>query len=286
MTRRIGQPVISVVIPTVGRPSLAPCLTALAANSPGQAFEVVVSADGARAGIEAAVAPFRDGLALKLTVSVGSGPSTARNAGAAAATGEFVAFTDDDCEPQEGWLAALLDALRSAPGAAAGGEVRNGFPENRGAVASQLVVEALRARCNPPGGPPRFFPSSNIAFPRERFLEIGGFDEGFRYAEDRELCRRWLERGGRFVAAPGATVVHMRSFGTRDFLRQHYGYGRGAYAFGRGAQGSEDRGPGVLRELASRVRSEHEARPLSTAAYAAASQLATAAGYAREALLG
>jgi glycosyltransferase involved in cell wall biosynthesis len=284
-----NAPVISVVVPTKGRIGpLERCLEALRGSRyPAESFEVVVVNDRGGERVEALVRRFDDVLDVATTSPSGTGPSAARNAGALEARGRHVAFTDDDCEPAPEWLSALEAALVANEGAAVGGEVRNGVPESTGAVATQMVVDALQAEWNRDPNAPRFFPSSNVAFPLQDFRAIGGFDEGFRYAEDRELCERWVRSGRAFVHARDAVVIHMRSLGPREFAAQHFGYGRGAFAFQRrwAQDGQRRESPGVIGELgraALRGHPEHGRMRLS--AYAALSQLATAAGFAREAI--
>jgi glycosyltransferase involved in cell wall biosynthesis len=107
---------VSVVIPTPGPPpSLMRCLEALAAQrfDPGH-FEVIV-ADGRpteaarrRVGAIAAKTKMR---VRYVAVHGGSDRAIAREAGWRAARGEIVAFTDDDCAPEPGWLAAGLAAF-------------------------------------------------------------------------------------------------------------------------------------------------------------------------------
>ncbi len=286
----VAPPVISVVIPTKGRvPSLGSCLEALErADYERDRFEVVVSNDRGMREVESLVAAFGDRLRVSTITPERSGPSAARNAGASAASGEYVAFTDDDCEPEAGWLTALERSLVANPGAAAGGAVRNGAPQNLGAVATQAVVDALHAGFNRDPGAPRFFASSNVAFPSRGFRSVGGFDESERYAEDRDLCERWIAAGNRFVSAPDAVVVHMRTLDLREFMGQHYGYGRGAFAF-NGMQSSERRRGdriAVLERLAREALSHHDAQSrFAVAAYLLLSQIATAAGFVREAVV-
>ena len=269
---------ISVVVPTVGRPRyLERCLAALAASELApERFEVVVVDDSpdpevARVAAVASVAP-------RVVRPIHTGPSGARNAGADAARGEFVAFTDDDCEPSPGWLPALVEALAANPGAAVGGVTVNGVPDDTSAAASQAVVDAVHAQFNRDPAAPRFFASSNVAFPAAEFRTVGGFDESFRYAEDREMCERWLHTGHRFAHAPDALVVHMRTMTLREFWRQHYGYGRGASAFARAGGGGDRRG--VIAEIGTAARRGNA----SLAAHLALSQVATLAGYSREAV--
>jgi glycosyltransferase involved in cell wall biosynthesis len=284
-----SEPLISVVVPTKGRlSSLERCLEALRkADFEREQFEVVVANDRGGEQVESLVASFAAELQAAIARPQRAGPSAARNAGAAAARGAYVAFTDDDCEPAPSWLPALERSLEENPGAAVGGRVENGMPQNLGAVATQVVVDALHAYFNQDPRSPRFFASSNLAFPADAFRSMGGFDEGFRYAEDREVCERWVRTGHRFMSAPDAVVIHIRTLGLREFIAQHYGYGRGARAFHRSRFPKERRvNPlGVLRELARGILRHHDHHGrLAVAGYVALSQFATASGFAREAV--
>jgi glycosyltransferase involved in cell wall biosynthesis len=286
-----SEPLISVVVPTKGRlSSLEGCLEALRkADFEREQFEVLVANDHGGEQVESLVASFADELQAAIVRPQCAGPSAARNAGAAAARGAYVAFTDDDCEPAPSWLPALERSLEENPGAAVGGRVENGMPQNLGAVATQVVVDALHAHFNQDPRSPRFFASSNVAFPADAFRSIGGFDEGFRYAEDREVCERWVRTGHRFVSAPDAVVIHIRTLGLREFIAQHYGYGRGALAFHRSV-GREQRHAarsGVLRELARETLRGHDHHGrMALGGYVVLSQLATATGFARQAVGG
>lgn len=283
----MADPTLSVVVPTKGRPGyLHRCLAALAAATyPGDRYEVVVVNDAGGPAVERVVSSFAERLPIRLAEPRGRGPAAARNAGAAAARGRYIAFTDDDCEPAPGWLCALERALELNAGAAVGGETRNGAPQSR-AAASQIVVDAVHEHFNRNPGAPRFFASSNVAFPARLFVALGGFNERFRHAEDREICERWIASGHRLVREPKACVYHMRRFTLRGFIGQHYGYGRGASAFHRSRaperQRESDRA-GVLRELARKSLHQTGKRgSAATAVYVAVAQLATAAGYVRE----
>ena len=151
------------------------------------------------------------------------------------------------------------------------------------------MLDATHAHFNRDPGAPTFFASSNLAFPADGFRSVGGFDESFRYAEDRELCERWLRSGHRLVHAPEAIVRHMRELTARSFWWQHFGYGRGAWTLHR-ARAERNWGrfaiePGFYGEIARQVhrRGNGAGRP-SLAALALTSQIANAAGFAREAV--
>jgi GT2 family glycosyltransferase len=277
------------VIPTLGRISqLRDCLGALARlDYPAGDFEVVVVNDGGGSAVGEVVAGWSDRLGVELVSTAGVGAAAARNAGVGHARGHFVAFTDDDCAPEAGWLSALEPVLEGEAGAGVGGRVVNGAP-GRCAAGSQAVLDATHSHFNRDPGGPTFFATSNLAFPTKALREIGGFDEQFKFAEDRELCERWRRSGRRLGYAPGAVVRHMRELSPHGVWRQHFGYGQGAWDYHRVR---EERGwgqfgiePGFYRELARQVgRRRDGAGPLSVAAIAVIAQAANAAGFAWEA---
>jgi glycosyltransferase involved in cell wall biosynthesis len=283
-------PTFSIVIPTRGRASqLEGCLQAVARlDFPSERFEVVVVNDGGDPETDAVVGDWAGKAPLTTRATAAEGPSAARNAGIDTARGTFIAFTDDDCEPESGWLRALQQALDANPACAAGGRMVNGAT-GRGAAGSQVVLEAAYAHFNRDPGGPRFYATSNLAFPAEGLRELGGFDEALLHAEDRELCERWVRSGRAFVDVPEAIVRHMRELTLREFWRQHFGYGRGAWAIHR-TRAERDQEhfrvePGFYAELSRRVwdSSDGAGRP-TLAALAVTSQAANAAGFAREAV--
>jgi GT2 family glycosyltransferase len=242
------SPTVSVVIPTRGRPdALVSCLRGIGRTAlDPAAVEVVVAADGED------VAPPPDrctgAVALRFAEGPRAGPSAARNRGAAAARGEIVAFTDDDCVPSPEWLPELLAALGASPTSIVAGRVRNGLPANRWAEASHVLLDSVIASYARRRDRPGFAPSSNLAMRREVFASIGGFDERFTRAaaEDREFCDRAFERGHRIVHARAAVVDHHHDLDLRGFLRQHANYGRGTVTY-RAVSAANNRRPNAVK---------------------------------------
>lgn len=222
---------ISVVIPTFDRPGpLTACLRALSQSFPPDAETVVVS-DGGTVDLGRWLAPFVEPLRLRYIVTPPGGPAAARNCGLAAARGEIVAFIDDDCRPRPGWLPALTSSVSSSSPRATGGTTFNGLASNLYAEAAQLVLDLVARHERETHGRERFFPSNNLAFPAETLRRMGGFDESFRTAEDRELCRRWRKAGFALVRVPEAVVDHDVCLDLPGFLRKFFAYGQGAARF-------------------------------------------------------
>lgn len=243
--------VFSVVIPTHGRPAaLERCLERLAAQDyPRDRFEVVVVDDGSRPPVS--IEPARlQGLRFTLIRQERTGPAGARNRGAREAEGRYLAFLDDDCLPEPGWLAALESAFRRLEGRRVllGGKIVNPHRENVNAEMAEAILGVLLERYRPEPGGVYFFRSMNLAAVTREFLALGGFDQRFSTAEDRELCDRWLQEGGELVAAPEAVISHASELTFPGFLGRHFRYGRGAFRFHalRRRRGSGRLGPSVL----------------------------------------
>jgi GT2 family glycosyltransferase len=228
-----ASPSFSIIVPTFRRPAqLASCLEALTSlRYPRQRYEVVVVDDGSGAPPANEVARAKASLSVRLHRAAHGGPGAARNAGAAVAEGEYLAFTDDDCAPEPDWLGALAGHLERVPDAAVGGRTVNALPDNIYSTASQLLVSYLYDYyADPRHHRRRFFTTNNLALSREAFAELNGFDAHTPCgtAEDRDLCARWLYSGRPLAYAPDAVVHHAHRLDALSFLRQHYRYGRSA----------------------------------------------------------
>src|SRR5207249_4762927 len=103
------------------------------------------------------------------------GLSRARNAALAAATGEIVAYLDDDARPDPHWLRYLAATFVATKHAGVGGP---NLPPANARLVEQCVGRA-------PGGPvhvlltdreAEHIPGCNMAFRKSVLEEIGGFD--------------------------------------------------------------------------------------------------------------
>lgn len=220
----------SVVIPTHARPAqLEGCLRALSRS--GSRLEVLVVDDGGGLDLEDTLRPWRDSFAqLTLLCQEQAGPAQARNRGAAAARAPVLIFLDDDCWPEEGWLAGAALRLAENPGCAVGGRLVNGCPGNPWAETSQMIWDWFCASANADPERATFLGSGHLAVSTDGFRALGGFSGKYPQAaaEDRDFCDRWLASGRRLIYAPEITVRHVHALTFRSFVRQHYAYGRGA----------------------------------------------------------
>ena len=281
---------ISVVIPTRDRAEqLLRCVRAIAAaDPPPTGVEVVIVNDGG-GGLDAdALAAAAGGATVLVLDQAPAGPAAARNRGADAAAGRILAFTDDDCEPRGDWLQALEQRLNSDSEVVIAGRAESLHPDNDWATASQLLTDHLHRWYNREPERGSFVTSNNLALTAATFHTLGGFDTSFptAAAEDREFAERALRAGHRLVYLPGAVVGHGHRLTARAFLRQHYGYGRGARRVLRVRRAA---GGGMVFEpsgfyvqmLRSPWREHRGARAVRLALLLAVSQAAHTAGFVR-----
>ena len=224
----------SVVIATFDRPAeLTRCMRAIAElRYPRNEFEVIVVNDGGPRDHLDRLTDLVGDIHLKIVSTPNAGPGAARNAGAAVARGEFLAFIDDDCVPPPDWLIKLSSAVEQHPDALIGGHTLNALTGNLFSQASQTLVDYVYAYYNEPGARRNmFFASNNMTLSADAFRAMGGFDEAFRTAEDRELCNRWWASGGEFRYLPEIVMNHAHRLNLLSLHRQHFGYGRGALPY-------------------------------------------------------
>src|SRR6266542_2872515 len=106
------MPRASIVVPTRGRPaSLSRALAAIAPQAEAADAEVIVVEDGGSAA--RAVAEHHG--ARWVGLDAPRGPNAARNAGIAASSAPLILLGEDDVEPGDRWLAALLEAAAAHP---------------------------------------------------------------------------------------------------------------------------------------------------------------------------
>lgn len=195
------KPRISVLIPVYRDwAGLDLCLTALSAQTwPANDFEVLVVSNDAeppsplpRPGVHLLHEPRGHSYA-------------ARNAGLAVAQGEVLAFTDADCCPEPGWLAAGWAALHTdAEASLVGGNIRITVTQRNVATDYDESFAFKQAETVRNGDSA----TANLFVKRVVFDTIGPFNAALQSGGDFELCRRAKQRGFKIIYAEDAVVRH------------------------------------------------------------------------------
>jgi O-antigen biosynthesis protein len=185
-------------------------------------YEVIVVNDGSTDATALIVSEFN----VRLINMPNGGLSRARNIGLEAASGEIIAYLDDDARPDEDLLGHLAHTFLNSDHVGVGGP--NIVPVDDPPF-SQCVA-------NSPGGPTHVLitdrlaehiPGCNMAFRVANLRQVGGFDVRFTIAgDDVDVCWKLQARGWTLGFNPAAIVWHHRRQTLRAYWKQQFNYGR------------------------------------------------------------
>jgi O-antigen biosynthesis protein len=156
-----------------------------------------------------------------------NGLAAARNTGAAAATGEIVAFIDTDARADRDWLYHLVETVTRRDAVAAAGP---NFAPTPGSARAVAMAAAPGLPREVRAGDDRLAQlcGCNMAITKAALLKVGGFDPMFNTAgDDVDLSWRLAASDQTLAYAPGAVVIHERRATLAAYLRQQRGYGIG-----------------------------------------------------------
>ena len=239
-------PVVTVVMSTYNRAALlGDAVRSVLAQEGAPPYEFIVvdnnSTDDTRAVVEALIP--ESGGRLRYLFEPTQGVSHGRNAGIAAARGEFVAFTDDDVRASPGWIAAIYRAFADNPWAEfVGGRV---YPRWPGPVPAWLTREHWGPLALVDYGDAPFrvdlerpvcIVSANLAARRSAFDRVGTFDPAHQHepgwvtaSEDHEWELRVMRSGGAGLYSPDIVIdadVQPNRLGKAYHRKWHYDHGR------------------------------------------------------------
>lgn len=233
------MPLVSVVVPTFNRlPRLKQVVAALEQQAyPRDRFNVVVVSDGSTDGTDAYLRDLATGLDLAFVAQANQGPAAARNHGIRQASGEYVLFIDDDVVPAPELLAEHMrlhaeqaDLVVLGPMLTPDDFAMAPWVAWEQAMLYKQYAAMERGHWAPTA---RQFYTGNTSLPRRLLLEVGGFDERFRRAEDVELAYRLDSQDVRFIFNPRAIGYHYAERSFSSWLGTPYAYGRNDVVFAR-----------------------------------------------------
>jgi|GraSoiStandDraft_30_1057271.scaffolds.fasta_scaffold44783_3 glycosyltransferase involved in cell wall biosynthesis len=207
---------VSIVVPTHnGEATIEGCLRSLLNLSYDKhRYEIVVvdagSTDATGESVRS-IADVCDGPVVRYVRRPSRDANAARNAGLASASGELVAFVDDDVVVPEGWLVAIIRGAARWPGAdCLGGPVLPVF-EHR--VPRTCARHDLAGTWFDPGReekPVRELWGGNMILRRSAVERVGGFRPGLPFQQEWEWQQRLLNTDGTLVYLPQAWIWHLR----------------------------------------------------------------------------
>ncbi|GAC1357313.1 MAG: hypothetical protein PVS3B3_27860 [Ktedonobacteraceae bacterium] len=150
-------------------------------------------------------------------------PGAARNLGAHVATGEYLLFLDDDCEPASDWVEQNVRELQRVEIGAVGGQITG----KSNAFFARCVDFSSFAFCQVNKRQEIQLCSASLGIRREVYMQVHGFDETLRTCEDIDFCYRLMKLGYKTIYQPAIKVLHnhqRRSFPV--LMRYSYFFGR------------------------------------------------------------
>ncbi len=208
----------SVVVPAFNAAkTIGACVSALNRQTIDRGcFELFVVDDGSQDG----TAEIAQELGATVLRQQRKRPAAARNAGALAARGEIVCFTDADCAPREDWLEQILKPF--ADPLVVG--CKGAYDTGQNSIVARFVqieyedkYDLLRKQEYID-----FIDTYSAAYRRDVLLANNGFDESFPYLEDQELSFRLATRGYRMQFQPDAIVYHRHAADAPDYSRKKF----------------------------------------------------------------
>ncbi|QGN06517.1 glycosyltransferase family 2 protein [Halorhabdus sp. CBA1104] len=150
------------------------------------------------------------------------GISYSRTKGAEIASGDIVAFIDDDATAERDWIENLVSVYEETDAIAVGGDVKPDWQTEKPdffPAEFYWLVGCVEPGFAEDGEEVRNTYGSNISYRREHFLEVGGYDPNTGRKGDKHLQAheapvgiRLLEEYGRGMVYTEDAVVHHKLF--------------------------------------------------------------------------
>lgn len=222
---------VSVVIPTHNRSdALAKTLSNLSKQRFSDPWEAIVVNNRSTDDTDEVVQRQPFPAPLRIVHEGAAGVAAARNAGAAAAMGEYIIFLDNDILVEPDFVRRHYETLKANPGCWTLGQVVN-LPEQERTPFGKFR-RALQPFVSPESGlaESRGLSGQLFSLPRADFERLGGFDEAFSGAsvEDLELALRAWQSGIKILFDPGIVGIHndWAGFSIRDYCYRQRLYSR------------------------------------------------------------
>ena len=215
----------TVIVPAYNAATtIGPCLTALQNQvlSAETTLEIIIVDDCSTDNTPSVI---QNSGATLLQLPHNQGRSAARNAGAHAATGDILLFTDADCEPLLNWVESMLAPFRADADVVG---VKGAYLCKQNNLIARFTQLELTEKYDVMAQLPTisFIDTYSAAFRRDVFIENGGFDKTLVVNEDQDFSFRLAERGYKMMFAPGARVYHQHVTSPTRYYKRKAEIGR------------------------------------------------------------
>ena len=160
---------------------------------------------------------------VRLISGAGTGAAAARNSGIEAASGDLIWCLDSDCIAEPDNLSLLVSEFGSSEVVAVGGSFGNATPDQ---LLPILIQQEISWRHSRMPQTVNFLASGNVVYRRQELLDIGGFDERFRWAHDAELAFRFRSVQKELHFQKNAIVLHHHFTSFKRYLSKQFEYAR------------------------------------------------------------
>lgn len=158
---------------------------------------------------------------FKIVKQKGNTLADARNEGVKNATGDIVAFTDDDCIVPRDWINKIQDGFERYDAAGVGGPslpaIKGGIFGDIGGYWRHIKKERYV----------KWFGGRNMAFKKDALLEVGLFDPNLITNEDVEIGCKLTRKGYKLIFLPSLVVKHKERQTLKSLIKQKFRYGIG-----------------------------------------------------------
>jgi len=220
----LTSPKISVIVPAYNSENtISRCLDGLLNQTISKdQYEIIVVDDASKDNTSAVVQTYPD---IRLITIPHGGPAAGRNAGARAAFGDILVFTDSDCIPTPDWLRCLTLPFQD-PGIVG---VKGTYRTNQVEFVPRFVQLEYESKYRRMQKLPYidFIDTYSAAYMKSVFLDNNGFDTSFPVAsvEDQEFSFRLARKGYRMVFVPSAIVFHKHDQDLQEYVHRKYNIG-------------------------------------------------------------
>lgn len=223
---------ISVIVPVYnGKDVIAGCIESLLdMDYPKDRYEIIIVDNNSVDETAAIIRKY----SVKYLFEAQKGPSAARNAGAKAASGDILAFTDADVIVDRNWLIEIEKAFNLNQDIAGVVGKRSGINKNFWAECSQKSDEIHEANMEKQGNDLKEADTRNFSIRRDVFEKLKGFNTSIINAEDFELALRLYHQGHRLKFVRSVDIRHINPIDPFNIVNARREQSFNSYKFAMG----------------------------------------------------